>query len=156
MSQRSPLQNGERAFSWLLLLFSLGVFYEAYRIAGFSSISSPGAFPIGLSLLMIGTMVVIIVGQFRRPKPENDGALDEMRRFASEHFPLTFVVFALLAIGYLVLLEPLGFVVATMLFLFVSMVYFNRGKVLMSALIAAGAIVIIYALFTLLFQVYLP
>lgn len=156
MTQRPPLQNGERAFNGLLLIFSLGVFYAAYRISGFSSISSPGAFPIGLSLLMVGSMVVIIIGQLRRAKPDNDGALDEVHRFLSEHFPLTFVIFALLAIGYLALLEPLGFVASTVLFLFVSMVYFNRGRWLMSALIAAGSIVIIYALFTLLFQVYLP
>lgn len=155
MSQHQ-LHNGERAFNWLLLVFSLGVFYEAYRISGFSSISSPGAFPIGLGLLMIVSMLTIVVGQFRKAKPENDGALDEARRFLSEHFPTPFVIFALLAIGYLVLLQPLGFIISTLLFLFVSMVYFRRGQLLMSALISAGSLAIIYGLFKLLFQVYLP
>lgn len=156
MSQQQQLHYGERAFNWLLLIFSLGVFFAAYRISGFSSISSPGAFPIGLSVLMIGSMLTIVVGQFRKRKPESNGALDEARQFLHEHFPRPFVIFALLAIGYLVLLVPLGFIISTLLFLFVSMVYFRRGQLLMSALISAGSLAIIYGLFKLLFQVYLP
>ncbi|MDW5377596.1 tripartite tricarboxylate transporter TctB family protein [Halomonas sp. HP20-15] len=158
MSSHTKLQPGERAFNLLLLLFSLGVLYEAYRIsgAGFESINSPGAFPVGLSVLLIVSMLVIIAGQFRKEKPNTRGALDEARQFLHEHFPLPIVIFSALAIGYLFLLEPLGFVVATPIFLYVAMVYLRHGRFVSSAIIAAVSIAIIYALFKLLFQVYLP
>lgn len=156
MSQQPRLQNGERAFNWLLLIFSLGIFYEAYRISGFSSISSPGAFPIGLSLILIATMITIIAGQFRKQKPLSDGPLDEARQFLQEHLPCNSIIFIALTITYLLLLKPLGFIISTLLFLFVSMVYFRRGQLVMSALISAGSMLVIYSLFKLLFQVYLP
>ncbi|TDX27615.1 tripartite tricarboxylate transporter TctB family protein [Modicisalibacter xianhensis] len=158
MSKYTKLQPGERVFNILLLLFSLGVLYEAYRISGpgFESINSPGAFPVGLGVILIASMIVIIAGQFRKPKPDTKGALDEARQFLQLHFPLPIVVFSAMAIGYLLLLEPLGFVIATLLFLFVSMVYLRHGRFVSSAIIAAVAITVIYALFKLLFQVYLP
>ncbi|WP_106477996.1 tripartite tricarboxylate transporter TctB family protein [Phytohalomonas tamaricis] len=158
MSKQSKLQPGEPAFNLMLLLFSLGIFYEAYRISGpgFESISSPGAFPLGLGIVLILSMVVIIAGQFRKQKPDTQGALDEARQFMSAHFPLPIVIFSTMAIGYLLLLEPLGFVISTLLFLFVSMVYLRHGRFVSSAIIAAVSIAIIYSLFKLLFQVYLP
>jgi putative tricarboxylic transport membrane protein len=158
MSKQPKLQPGERAFNLLLLLFSLGIFYEAYRISGpgFESISSPGAFPIGLGIVLLLSMVVIIAGQFRKPKPDTQGALDEARQFLKVHFPLPIVVFSALAIGYLLLLESLGFIISTLIFLFASMVYLRHGRFVSSAIIAALSIAIIYLLFTMLFQVYLP
>jgi putative tricarboxylic transport membrane protein len=158
MSKQTKLQPGERAFNLMLLLFSLGIFYEAYRISGpgFESINSPGAFPIGLGIILMLSMIVIITGQLRKPKPDTQGALDEARQFLSAHFPLPIVVFSAMAIGYLLLLESLGFIISTLLFLFASMVYLRHGRLVSSAVIAGVSIAIIYILFTLLFQVYLP
>ncbi|WP_136068537.1 tripartite tricarboxylate transporter TctB family protein [Modicisalibacter radicis] len=156
MSKDTQLKAGERAFNGLLLLFSLGILYEAYQIAGLASINSPGAFPIMLGLIMTGSMLAILWGQRHHPKPDTRGALDEARQFTRQHFPLPIVVFSAMAIGYLVLLQLVGFLIATVLFLFVSQVYLRRGRWLASALITLGATAIIYALFKLLFQVYLP
>ncbi|MEC9483194.1 MAG: tripartite tricarboxylate transporter TctB family protein [Halomonas sp.] len=158
MNNHTRLQPGERLFSSLLLLLSLGIIYEAYRIsgAGFESIDSPGAFPIGLGVIMAVSMLVILVGQFRKARPESQGALDEARLFLHEHFPLPIVLFSAMAIGYLFLLEPLGFVISTLIFLFVAMVYLRHGRFVSSAIIATASTATIYALFKLLFQVYLP
>jgi len=156
MSQVQQLKAGERVFNGLLLLFSAGVFYEAFQISGFESLNSPGAFPIMISLIMLLTMISILWGQRHHPKPDTHGAFDEARQFLHEHFPLTIVVFSAMAIGYLALLQPLGFIIATALFLFVSQVYLRRGRFLASAIITVAATAIIYALFKLLFQVYLP
>lgn len=156
MSQDQQLKAGERVFNVLLLLFSLGVLYEAYQISGFESLNSPGAFPIMLGLIMLGSMLAILWGQRRHPKPDTHGALAEARQFLHEHFPLTIVVFSALAIGYLALLQPLGFIIATALFLFVSQLYLRRGRLLSAAIITVVATAVIYALFKLLFQVYLP
>lgn len=156
MSNHPPLKAGERAFNVLLLLLSVGVFYEAYQIAGFDLPNSAGAFPLLLGVIMIGSMVAILWGQRHHPKPDSHGALDEARQFIHEHFPLTIVVFSAMAVAYLFLLRPLGFIAATALFLFVSQVYLRRGRFLAALIITAVATGVIYALFKLLFQVYLP
>nr|CDQ34120.1 Tripartite tricarboxylate transporter TctB family protein [Virgibacillus halodenitrificans] len=156
MSNHPSLKAGERAFNVLLLLLSLGVLYEAYRITGFDLPNSAGAFPLLLGAIMIASMVVILWGQRRHTGPGTQGALDEARHFFREHFPLAIIVFSAMAIGYLFLLTFLGFISATAIFLFVSQVYLRRGHLLTSSIVTAVATGIIYALFKLLFQVYLP
>ncbi|WP_422917542.1 hypothetical protein [Salinicola tamaricis] len=106
MSHPPPLKAGERAFNLLLLLFSAGVFYEAYRISGFDLPNSAGAFPLLLGAIMIVTMLSILLGQRHHPRPAAGGALGELRQFLATHFPLPVVLFSLLAVGYL--LAPAG------------------------------------------------
>ena len=151
-----PLKAGERAFNILLLLLSISILVVAYRISGFESVRSPGAFPMFLGSLLVLSMVVIILGQRHHPRPKTTGNLGETREFFRTHLPLRFIVFTLMTIGYLLLLTPLGFVLATLLFMFCASAYLFRGRWVMSALVTVGATAIIYALFTLLFQVYLP
>ena len=57
MNKTDKMLVGERTFCVLLLVFSLAIFYLAYQISGFSSINSPGAFPIGVALVMIFSAV---------------------------------------------------------------------------------------------------
>ncbi|MCM2131517.1 tripartite tricarboxylate transporter TctB family protein [Larsenimonas rhizosphaerae] len=152
----SPLKAGERAFNILLLLLSISILVVAYRISGFESVRSPGAFPMFLGCLLVLSMVVIIIGQRHHPRPKTTGHLGETRQFFRTHLPPRFMVFTLMTIGYLLLLTPLGFVPATLLFMFCAIVYLFRGRWVLSALVTVGATAIIYALFTLLFQVYLP
>jgi len=156
MSNEQQLKAGERAFNMLLLLLSLGVLYEAYQIAGFDLPNSPGAFPMLLGVIMTASMVAILWGQRQHPKPGTQGVLDEARQFLHEHFPLAIIIFSAMAIAYLFLLEFLGFIPATAIFLFVSQVYLRHGRLLTSLIITAVATGVIYALFKLLFQVYLP
>lgn len=156
MSQDTQLKAGERAFNGLLFVLSLGVLYEAYRISGIKLPNSAGAFPLLLGVIMVVSMIAILWGQRHHAKPESRGALNETRQFLHEHFPLPIVVFSLMSVGYLLILKPLGFVIATALFLFVSQVYLRHGRWLMSTIITVVATGVIYALFKLLFQVYLP
>ncbi|WP_353981050.1 tripartite tricarboxylate transporter TctB family protein [Salinicola endophyticus] len=156
MSHPPPLKAGERAFNLLLLLFSVGVFYEAYRISGFELPNSAGAFPLLLGAIMIVTMLSILLGQRHHPRPEAGGALGELRQFLTTHFPLPVVLFSLLAVGYLLALPGLGFIAATALFLLIAQLCLRRGHWLSAVLVTVLITTVIYALFTLLFQVYLP
>jgi hypothetical protein len=157
MSHKPPqLQAGERAFDWLLLVFSLAVFYQAYRITGFSSINSAGAFPIGLSLIMIGSSIAVLAGHRRKAHPDTHGPFDELTRFLRQHFPPVVLAFCALAIVYLAQIRPLGFLPSTFAFLALSFIFLRRGKIASSLIISALAIAVIYGLFTLVFRVYLP
>lgn len=146
---------GERTFCVLLLIFSLVVLHQAFMISGFSSISSPGAFPLGISaVLLIASLRVLY--ELRGKPTDGDGWLASFKRFKHTHFPRHIVVFTLLAVAYLVAIQWVSFYVSTFLFLMAAVVYLRRGKVL-SALFASSALVLaIYLLFTLAFSVYLP
>ncbi|GGX99500.1 hypothetical protein GCM10007160_29010 [Litchfieldella qijiaojingensis] len=150
------LQAGERAFDWLLLLFSGAVFYQAYQITGFSSINSAGAFPIGLSLIMIASSIAVLVNHRRKEKPNTRGPLDELTSFLRQHFPINVLVFCALAVAYLAAIQPFSFFVSTFAFLALTFIYLRQGKIVSSLIISAVAIAVIYVLFTLVFRVYLP
>ncbi|WP_280547724.1 MULTISPECIES: tripartite tricarboxylate transporter TctB family protein [unclassified Halomonas] len=158
MSQKfERVQAGEKVFDWLLLLFSIGVLFEAYRIDGIPGLNSPGTFPVGLALVMLASSVVILVShRHKRRDPRIRNAFHEAQVFLNEHFQPHIVVFTFLAVAYLAAIVWASFYVSTYLFLAVTFIYFRQGKVVSSLIISAVAIAVIYALFTLVFRVYLP
>ncbi|VXC04437.1 tripartite tricarboxylate transporter TctB family protein [Pseudomonas sp. 8O] len=156
MNKTDKMLVGERTFCVLLVLTSLVVFYLAYQISGFSSINSPGAFPIGVALVMIFSAVKIGVELIGKAKPDCSGWLDAFQQFRDTHFPRRTLVFGLLAVAYLAAIQWVSFYVSTFLFLVLSIVYLRKGRVLNAILIAAVLLVLIYLLFSLAFSVYLP
>ena len=156
MNKTDKMLVGERTFCVLLLLASLTIFYLAYQISGFSSVNSPGAFPIGVALVMILSAVKIAVELIGKAKPDCSGWLDAFRQFRNTHFPRRTLVFGLLAVAYLAAIQWVSFYVSTFLFLVLSIVYLRGGRVLNAILIAAVLLVLIYLLFSLAFSVYLP
>lgn len=156
MNKTDKMLVGERTFCVLLLLASLVVFYLAYQISGFSSINSPGAFPLGVALVMILSAGKIAVELIGKAKPDCSGWLDAFQQFRNTHFPRRTLVFGLLAVAYLAAIQWISFYVSTFLFLVLSIVYLRGGRVLNAILIAAVLLVLIYLLFSLAFSVYLP
>lgn len=65
-----PRLPGELGFCLALLLFSLTAFYLSYGISGFSSWSSAGSLPLGASLVMCVSSLVIIFRELKKPVPE--------------------------------------------------------------------------------------
>ena len=59
-------------------------------------------------------------------------------------------------LGYLLLLEPLGFVVASLLFLLVSMSVLGSRRIGLNLLVAVGVVGLIFVLFRTVFSVVLP
>ncbi|MDD1510493.1 tripartite tricarboxylate transporter TctB family protein [Pseudomonas sp. CNPSo 3701] len=155
MSTSKKVPVGERSFCILLVIFSLFVLYQAYLIAGFSSVSSPGAFPLG-----VGTVLLIsalrVLWELRGRPTAGQGWAAAAKAFSQAHFPLHIVVFTLLSVAYLAAIQWASFYISTFVFLMLAIVYLRRGKVL-SALLASGiSLVAIYLLFTMAFSVYLP
>ncbi|WP_296271606.1 tripartite tricarboxylate transporter TctB family protein [Pseudomonas sp. UBA6323] len=156
MNKTEKMLVGERTFCVLLLVFSLAIFYLAYQISGFSSVNSPGAFPLGVALVMILSALKIAGELIGKAKPDCSGWLDAFRQFRVTHFPRRTLVFGLLAVVYLAAIQWVSFYVSTFLFLVLSIVYLRSGRVLNAILIAAMLLVLIYLLFSLAFSVYLP
>jgi putative tricarboxylic transport membrane protein len=155
MKQTRKLHPGERLISWLLLLFSLLVFHQAYRISGFSGLNTPGSFPLLAALVMV-VCTLFLVLENRALGRKNRDRKTEAALVAGKLLPPKVVLFTLMIVGYMLLLQPLGFLLCTLLFLTLSILYLGRVKVLSAVLIATGSTGAIHVVFSYLFQVVLP
>lgn len=151
------LYPGEKAFGYLMLAFSLFLLYHTHKIAGFSSISSGGAFPMAAAVLMVVSSVVIVLRNRRMPKVEASGPAEEWRRFRKEIAPpYPMVGYIAIMVGYMVLMEPLGFNLSSFLFLFGSFWYLYRRGIWLTLGLSFGSVIVIYVVFQLIFRVILP
>ena len=151
------IQAGEKVFDWLLLLFSIGVLYEAYRIDGGLRLNSAGSFPIGLAIIMLVSSLAILFSHRRKQRdPQILSAGQEFKVFLHEHFKPPIVVFTLVSMLYLAAIMWTSFYISTFIFLAAMFIYYRQGKIISSLMIASLAIAVIYVLFTIVFRVYLP
>lgn len=142
---------GEVTFNAVLLAFSLFMFWQAYLIVGFSSLSSAGAFPMAMTAIMSVTAAIALLRSARRRSPQGGVTL-----FRKEVLPPAVVVFSAFILGYSLLLQPLGFLLASFLFLVVSTWFLEAGRFRRAVLLSTISIVGVYVVFRLIFQVVLP
>ena len=153
MPELRTRRPGEYVFSVALLAFSLFAAWQAWRISGFSSLSSAGVFPM-IATFTMAVSGVFIVAEAVRARPEAEGG--SVRALAAEIAPLRLVVFAVLIVAYMLALEPAGFIVSSFLFLFLGMSFLYRKSVLVNLAASAGSLVVIYIVFRHVFSVVLP
>jgi len=147
---------GELAFVLFLLVFSLTALWEAWRIARFAAWSSPGALPMLASLVMVLSGLKVVLGTRRLPAPELEPGESLGRGFVRQVAPGRIVWFTLLIVAYMFLLEPLGFVACSFVFLVGAMYALGERRLLRSVTISAVSLAIIYVIFQTAFSVVLP
>ncbi len=79
MKKIRKLRPGENVFVCLMMALSLFVLILAYRISGFSAISSPGAFPMAAGLVMVISAGLALLGHRKLEKPDAKNFADEMK-----------------------------------------------------------------------------
>lgn len=146
---------GETVFGIVMLIFSLFVFWQAYRIAGFSALSSPGAFPLAAAAIMVIAALVIVVRNLRLPTADRQGE-STTRAFYRYVTPPVLLIFLAFILGFAVVLDALGFLLATFAFLLLSIAFLHRKGMLNAFWIALLALIVIYVIFRLGFKVVLP
>lgn len=156
MSKDRKLQAGETVFTWILLLFSIAVLVMAYRISGFSSVSSPGTFPMIGALVMLVCMIALIFENRQAEKPDVEGLVNELREAARDIFRPVFLIYSAIIVLYMVILQPLHFLPSSFLFLLGSILFLKGSTPLKSIVISVGLLAGIYAIFHYLFRVVLP
>jgi putative tricarboxylic transport membrane protein len=142
-------QPGETVFGFLMLAMSLFLLWTAYGIAGLSSLSSPGAFPLAASAVMVLASAVTVVKNARLPA-EQGGA------FFTQVMPTIVGVFCGLVAVFAVLMESAGFLVSAFIFLLSSIWFLHRRGPLRALLLTLLSITVVYVVFRLIFQVVLP
>lgn len=126
-----------------VLFIALGVSLFFYSDTLTTSLNGgsigPSELPRFLSVALVLTSVINLVNALRRKSAE-----------AQESAPLeyrTFLTMLGLLLAYVLLLEPLGYVISTFLFLVAGFQTMERGKLLTSAVIAAamsGGVYLLY------------
>lgn len=156
MAEDTPSRAGESLFAWLMLGFSSFVLIQAYLISGFSSIDSPGMFPMGAATVMVVSSVMILLKNRRLKPAKAKSVRDELQQATTTVLPKVFLVYGVIIIGYMLLIKPLHFFPASFAFLFISMVYLKGTNWLKSLFITTVMLGCIYVVFQYLFRVVLP
>ena len=156
MEKDRKLRAGENFFAWILLLFSLFVFLQAYFISGFSSISSAGTFPLAASAVMVLSSCLILLKNRRLEKPETRNLRDELAHAAKVVLPYKFLIYTIIVMAYVILLQPLHFLPSSFAFLVISIIYLKGTTVPKALIISTSILVFIYILFQYVFRVVLP
>ena len=146
----------ELSFVLLLVVFSLFMLWQAYSISKFESITSAGAFPMFATAVMVITGL-LIAGQTARakPLPGPDGE-SQWQQFLWEITPGVLVGFTVSIAVYMALLDVLGFLIASYLFLVVSMWILGSRRIVLNFVVSALSLAAIYIIFQTVFSVVLP
>lgn len=147
---------GEIAFTLLLVVFSLFMLWTAYGISGFESLTSAGAFPMVATGVMVLTGLASVVHALREQPSERQAGESLARQFVRQLTPPVWVTFTLAIAVYMLLLERLGFVIASYLFLVVSMNLLGSRRIVLNLAVSALCLAAIYAIFQTVFSVVLP
>jgi putative tricarboxylic transport membrane protein len=147
-SKRKP---GEVVFALLMLLISLVLFWQAYRISGFQSKSSPGSFPLAVTGVMVVSALVALTKTLK--SPAGDSSLAALR---TEIIPNVVLGFGALVLGYGLFLESLGFILSSFAFLFGGILLLYQRGIRPAFVWALVSIAGVYVTFRLIFKVILP
>ena len=156
MKEKRTLHLGETVFTWLMLAFSIFVLVQAYRISGFSSVSSPGMFPMLAAAVMVISLILLLLDNRQANKPDAQNLKDELWRAVKDIFRPEILAYIGIIVLYMILIEPLHFLPGSFLFLVGSMIYLKGSTPLKALLISAGTLGGIYLIFRTLFRVILP
>lgn len=149
MSSLTTRYPGERLFTFALMLFSIFLFWRAYLISGFSELSSPGAIPMGASAVMVFATSIAFAQSFKQP-------LAEGVRFFHHGFPIVVGAMMAFIVLYAVMLEQLGFLSTSLLFLVISLRTLSQFSMLSILGLSTLCLMAIYIVFRLIFQIVLP
>lgn len=152
MNTPNELRPGEKIFSILLVLFSGFLFFESYKISQFKSLVTSGAMPMFASTLMFVSSIFILINTFSKDKTLKQNSFQVIKYL----FPLRFILFVLLVFLYTFVIQYLGFLLASGIFLFISVWSLWEKGALPAILISLSSIASIYLLFRIVFKVILP
>ncbi len=161
MTSSHPRHPGEFVLTLLLIAGTLLLGREALRISGLSGPSSPGFGPLAMIVVVLVGLLVELLRAALGRSGEREPTPVRLRRFAAAVLPPPVLGAVPLLILYLIGLELLGFVIASIVFLTVAigLLLHDRpphSRILLAVAVAGGTVATIRLLFQELFQVLLP
>jgi len=153
------LYPGELAFIIFLGIISILAFILSLQMfLKKPSLSGQGAFPLLTTSVML-LMELLMLWEMRkceRAAEKGTSLSGKLTEVVHTLFPGKIPLIMAYVLIYAILLPIVGFIPATYVFLWGSMVTLNRSKILQSLLISGGVLVFIYVVFQFIFKVILP
>ncbi|MEM8787189.1 MAG: tripartite tricarboxylate transporter TctB family protein [Pseudomonadota bacterium] len=150
---RDPLPKtrrpGEAAFAVAMATLSAVLLWNAYGISGFDALSAPGTVPMIATVVMLGAAGGVAVHTLRRTLARDQ----TLRR---DVLPGRILFVAALLVVYAKLLEPLGFLPTSALFLAISIRVLSGRGWAFAGVVSLGSLVAIWLLFRIVFTVLMP
>ncbi len=156
MSTLRERRPGEIVFMTLLLAGSLFMLWQAYGISKFESITSAGVFPMLATLTLVVTGCLILRDTLRSRLAADASGRTLAQRFARELAPPAVIAFTAAIAVYMGLLDRLGFIVSSYLFLVFGMRLLGSRRWGLNLLVSALSLAAIYLVFRTAFSVVLP
>ena len=150
---------GEKGFAFVLLGFGIFVLVSAVDMYHQSpSVSSYGAMPLFLGILLTVFSLIIIVQNFRKESAISGKRISEQASIALLHlFSKDVTVMILLLLLYsIALFLGAGFTVATSIYLWLAMSYLTKKNYLRNVLYTALLMAFVLLVFKVLFHIILP
>lgn len=145
---------GELTFILLIVVFSIFMLWTAYSISGLDSLTSPGIFPFACAATMLAAGLTAAFKAVRSNRSPTQGTL--LQHTMQMLAPLRLALLAITICLYMLILERLGFLLSSYLFLTASMRLLGSRKIGINMLLSATALIIIYTVFQSAFSVVLP
>lgn len=155
MHTSHPRLPGELSFMALIVAFSTFMLWASYNISKFESISSAGAFPMVCAGVMLVTGLMSLV-KTARGKVVLEGNETLTQQFVRRLAPVQLVLFGILILVYMLLLESLGFLLSSYLFLACAMQLLGSKRIGLNLLVSAVVLASIFVVFQTAFSVVLP
>lgn len=138
----------------VLIIFSAAALWQAYRIAGLTKWSSPGAFPmLAAATMLLSGIVILKNGLRRRADPQSHASVVAP---SSTILPGRVIIISVLLLLYVLAMPTLGFLLDSGLFLFACMAFLWNRSIWIAALISILSLLVIHLIFRMVFQVILP
>ncbi|MGG5886995.1 tripartite tricarboxylate transporter TctB family protein [Falsiroseomonas sp. HC035] len=145
---RRRREPGETLFGFVLLLLGLSIVAEGVRLQGLEAVSTPGVMPLAAGAVMAASALAIMLRNRALTAPESG--------FATRIAPRDIAVSVALIAAYMLVLEPLGFHLATLGFLTAIIWFLRGGGFGFALLLALVSVVVVHVVFRMIFTVVLP
>ena len=152
MNKSKKLRPGEKVFSFILIIFSVILFFESYKISGFSGLTTSGAMPMFASTLMLIASIFIFLETLKKDSNNKFNLL----KITQYLLPKQLIFFVSLVLIYVLAIPYFGFTLSSGTFLIISILNLWNKGILWSLGVSVFSIAVIYFLFRIVFQVILP
>ena len=152
MNKSKNLRPGEKVFSVILIIFSAILFFESYKISGFSGLTTSGAMPMFASTLMLISSIFIFLETLKKDSKNKFNLL----KVTQYLLPKQLIFFVSLVLIYVLAIPYFGFTLSSGTFLIISILNLWNKGILWSLGVSVFSIAVIYFLFRIVFQVILP
>lgn len=133
----------DRIASIVFLALGILIVVESGKISGsaYGSSIGPKTFPMGLGIILIILSILLLIETIKYRATYK--IVEEHEEITSPNYKRFFIIFAA-ALGYVLLLEKLGYLITTFVFLLIGFQTLEKGKWITSIIVAGAFSAVIY------------